>query len=190
MASELFAERGYGGTSTREISQRVGIRQPSLFHHFPSKAAILQALLSLNLDEALRQARRIARQKGPAAPRLYAYLVWDLADVISSPYNLSGIYDTEILNDPDFEPWAKKLEALYAAQRGIISQGVRSGEFVDVDPRLAQEMIAGMTLGLIRGTTRSSAKDAAVLAAEAAAFALRGLLRDPASLPEVSADAA
>ena len=43
-ASHLFAVRGYFGTSTRDIADAVGLRQPSLFFHFPSKQAIVEQL--------------------------------------------------------------------------------------------------------------------------------------------------
>jgi AcrR family transcriptional regulator len=46
-AGRLFGERGYDGTSTRQIADAVGIKQPSLFHHFASKQAIMEALLDL-----------------------------------------------------------------------------------------------------------------------------------------------
>lgn len=39
-AAQLFAERGYRGTSVRDIAQSVGVLGGSLYHHFKSKEAL------------------------------------------------------------------------------------------------------------------------------------------------------
>lgn len=53
----LFGEVGYHTASLREIAARVGISHPGLLHHFPSKAALLEAVLQRrdDVDDAAMQ---------------------------------------------------------------------------------------------------------------------------------------
>ncbi|MET7681326.1 helix-turn-helix domain-containing protein [Streptomyces sp. NPDC005423] len=53
-AIKEFAQRGYYGTSTEAIAQRVGVSQPYLFRLFPGKKAIFAAA-SLRCAEDVRQ---------------------------------------------------------------------------------------------------------------------------------------
>jgi AcrR family transcriptional regulator len=45
VALELFTEQGYERTTLREIAQRLGIKQASLYYHFPSKDALLAGIV-------------------------------------------------------------------------------------------------------------------------------------------------
>jgi AcrR family transcriptional regulator len=40
-AERLFARRGYGGTTTRDLAEAAGVAEGTLFRHFDSKKAIL-----------------------------------------------------------------------------------------------------------------------------------------------------
>ena len=45
IAGELFMEKGFQATSTREIAERAQIKQPNLYHHFKTKEDIYIAVL-------------------------------------------------------------------------------------------------------------------------------------------------
>ncbi|MCG8571995.1 MAG: TetR/AcrR family transcriptional regulator, partial [Spirochaetes bacterium] len=56
IAVELFSQKGFHGTSIRDIAKQVGIKESSLYNHFSSKSAILDSILQYHqksFEEAL-----------------------------------------------------------------------------------------------------------------------------------------
>lgn len=51
-AIEAFGKTGYHGTSMREIAQACGLSQAGLLHHFPSKEALLLAIVEYRETKA------------------------------------------------------------------------------------------------------------------------------------------
>jgi hypothetical protein len=71
-------------------AELVETRQPSLFHDFPSKAAIAEALLEHSLARVAGPVQALASGTGSAAARLYGYVYFDTRYLATAPYNLAG----------------------------------------------------------------------------------------------------
>ena len=62
-ALELFAEKGFFGTSLRDVGRAVGVRESALYNYFPGKESLFEALLEA--ESADKTERLSALMEGP-----------------------------------------------------------------------------------------------------------------------------
>lgn len=180
-AAALFAVNGYHGTSTRDIAREVGIRQPSLFHHFASKQEIADRLFEIDLTRSVTVATALAAAPGSAAVRLYQYLRYELEVTETSPYDLRGLYLTDLIDQPEFARWRAEYDRVLVALRDLTVEGIAAGEFVDEAPELVVTVLdAVITHSVIPATHPVPDTPERV-----ASLLLRMLLRRPSDLPRV-----
>lgn len=59
MCARLFREKGFDGTTIRDISGAAGMHSGSPFYHFPSKQEMLLAVMEQGLAEGLRRSEAV-----------------------------------------------------------------------------------------------------------------------------------
>lgn len=77
-ALSCFEQNGFHGTSIRQIASAAGLSVPGLYHHYPSKAALLEKLCEVSMSElhaALTNARDGATSTLDRFDRLVACLL-------------------------------------------------------------------------------------------------------------------
>jgi AcrR family transcriptional regulator len=69
----MFRERGFAATTTRELADAVGIRGPSLYHHFETKDDLLFGVCQESLRRLAEATRAVEAEPDPRA-RLVALI--------------------------------------------------------------------------------------------------------------------
>lgn len=73
-AEALMIERGYSAFSFADISEAVGIRKPSIHHHFPTKATLAAAVLKAHREKTIHGTEELDRNIEDPWRRLQAYV--------------------------------------------------------------------------------------------------------------------
>jgi AcrR family transcriptional regulator len=186
-ASRLFAERGYAGTSTREIAAAVGVRQPTLFHHFATKSLVMAELMRLNFDVPASAVGRISRQDGDPAVLLFRELRWELDYTRAVPYDLTSANAADVLALEDFASWRKVATRLRAARRAILRRGVADGSLVVPHEDVVLDGITGVMVDAVRRAGRPRGRQPR--AEDVARFLVRAVIDDPRRLDAIAAEA-
>ncbi len=63
-AEALFAERGYAGTTLRDVADAVSLRIPSLYNHFENKDSLYAAVLERGVGPVLEVLSEFMREDG------------------------------------------------------------------------------------------------------------------------------
>ncbi len=66
-ALDLFAEKGYFGTSLRDVAAAVGVRESALYNYFAGKEALFDALLAAHSTASSSGWRRSPTARSPTA---------------------------------------------------------------------------------------------------------------------------
>ena len=73
-AAQLFRERGYAGTTVRDLAKAVGVTSGNLFHHFGTKEAILLCVVKEGLGQATDLIERKRSRKRDPRSRMAAMI--------------------------------------------------------------------------------------------------------------------
>jgi AcrR family transcriptional regulator len=117
-AAELFAGSGYDVVSTRQIAERVGIKDSSLYNHFAGKHLILEALLH-------RFAGNIPRTRPPVSDLAQLLDVMSPAEALKALIVSFGRSIDAVINNTGriiYAEMYRNAEAADLYRRAIVSE--------------------------------------------------------------------
>ena len=150
-ATQLLDEARGGPVSTREITERAGVRAPTLYHHFGSKQALLDAVVSHGFTEFLRSRSAGSNSSDP------------LEDIRAG-------WDSHVA-------FGLEYPGAYAHIYGNVKPGVPCGVTEDVRAHLLE----ALQPAAIQGRLRVSAAEAATRILAACSGVTLTLIQQPAT---------
>lgn len=173
-----FTERGFHGTSMRDIAAGAGVTVASIYHHFDSKQAVLQHLMATTMTDLLAETTAAVETAGPAPREQLKALVdaWVLFHTTRQPEALIGASEIRSLDDSGRAVVIGLRDQEELQVRRIIEGGVASGEFATAYPVEATRAIVNMGAAIATWYTRDGALSPAELSERYQELAL-GLVR-------------
>ena len=184
VAITLFAKYGFAGTSIRDIAEALGVHPPSIFHHFGTKAKILEALIGGMEKEHLERYARINSTLSPA-PALHRTIWIDTYLVARLDANLRRIFSLPELRNDDAGPVTHWRTLTIAHYDSIIRSGIRRGDFRKVHSFALADALYTACESPMWCSDPSLLPEPEQHADQLAEFALRGLLREPQRLEQI-----
>ncbi len=146
VAAELFAQKGFHRTTTREIARRAGVSEAMIFKHFSSKEEVYAAALDLK-----GQSQSPQEVVGEAALRKDDYAVFEgiaryyVEKVEKDPAILRLLLFTALehheLSESFFDTHVRRCQDFLT---GYISRRIADGAFKGHDPFLMARSLLGM----------------------------------------------
>jgi TetR/AcrR family transcriptional regulator, cholesterol catabolism regulator len=143
-AAALFARKGVSATTVREIADEVGMLSGSLYHHFDSKEAMVDEIVTSYLEDLRARYKAVlARETDPRA-KLHDLVVASLEVVEAHPH-ATEIYQNEVNYLAQIERFGYLKSAGKEVQSTwleVINVGVRDGVFrSDLDPKVLYRLM-------------------------------------------------
>ena len=150
MSFSLFLEKGYDNTSISDILSKLDIARGTLYYHFESKEAIMDAIIERTAKKIVEEAKAIVLQKGLS--------VHEKIFLLFSESNMNRLSGGELmidyLNQPQNALFHEKsnrafIQKISPILGDIISEGVKEGIFDNAFPYESAELVLVMIMGFM-----------------------------------------
>jgi acetoacetyl-CoA synthetase len=149
-ALDAFAQKGYHGTTTRQLAERSGLSVPGIYHHYRSKQDILFDLMMVVIDELIERCRYALEEAADDPLAKFDAIVESL--LLFHMHRQKGA----VLSANETRSLTAEHRDRYTARRDeqqrmldvVVSDGVGAGIFHTPHPGDASRAITSLCLGV------------------------------------------
>ncbi|MFC4409073.1 TetR/AcrR family transcriptional regulator [Chungangia koreensis] len=153
-AVEMFAEKGYSGTSTKEIAQKAGVAEGTIFRHYKTKKDLLLAIVTPTMIKLLapviiKDLNKVLNKEFENFEDFIREMVANRAEFLNKNGPTVRVLIQEIPFHPELkEQFIKHIgEEVYARYLQIVKHYQDKGEIIEMEPASVVRFTASVLLG-------------------------------------------
>lgn len=176
-AARLFARDGYEGTSLGELATSVGVTKAAIYHYFPNKQEIYEAIIVRTLEGLRRHVSQATAQVSAPEEALACFMTAH-ADFFEENYDgfLTMLVGYGGMENVVMVAEAQKLRDEHEqALRHIIADGIAKGAFRPIDIDVTGRAVLSMLNWMVRWFKPGKGRRAASFAQDYCDLMLGGL---------------
>ena len=151
VAVGLFSQRGFGGTTTKEIAQAAGVSEAMVFRHFATKQELYSEILdhkacsgdSMNPEQMVAEALKQKDDRAVFERLALGALNHHECDPEFQRLLLHSALEGHELAEMFFEKFIRRV---YELLGGYITERQRDGAMIKVDPAIVVRSFIGMII--------------------------------------------
>lgn len=127
-AKSAFAEKGTGA-SLEEIASEAGVGIGTLYRHFPTRDALIEALYGSEVEQLVAAASRLTQNRAPLAALREWLLLF--VDYLVTKHGMADVLKS-IVGSSSYAASGKQVKQAIA---GLVEKAVKSGDIsLDIEP--------------------------------------------------------
>lgn len=165
VAEQVFTRLPYHEVLMEEVARASGVGKGTVYCYFPSKRELYLALVFEGIERLNQNLRVEISVPDVAARKIERIVHCILAYFWHRRLFFALIHQNEhTADDPAAREWLRRRVAISRLIQRAIEEGVASGDFRPIEPRIAAEMLLGMIRAVNRYRTAQDAIDDLVAA--------------------------
>jgi AcrR family transcriptional regulator len=149
-AAAVFWERGYSAGTTKDVAQRVGLSQPTIYHYIGSKSTLLEEIVSEVYAQVLKGLEEARKLEHNPEERLRA-IVHSLTRAITERRDMFGVFWQEFRQlSEEFQVQVRRDQRAFLDEiEAVVAEMQQTGR---LGPTRSPAVIASAILGMVSWT--------------------------------------
>ena len=143
-AQKLFARNGYDGTTTKELAEKAGIAEGTLFRHFTNKKAILVEVATQGWIELLTDL--LTELSEMASYEAISHMMYKRMLRLGDNYDMMRVCFMEVQSHPDLRDriQSEVIDKMTSVAEAFFQTAMERGVYRKMNPRVIAQVFLGM----------------------------------------------